>query len=311
MQLHYNILWIDNDISEYIERGQIKKLESYLSELGFIPYINPIEDDNDIDKALIETKFDLIISDYQLDNTTGDKVIEHIRQEKFMTEILFYSSRINFKKDPEIKETLAFLDRVSFHFGRDNLLDKIEQLISLTLDKLLELNATRGLITAATSELDVTLEDITLHILNEYFSDSSEKKETIIKDHITYLEESAEEFQKKYNNIGFENSFKGFTAFKKWRIFRGLLKELSRTSLNQTSISAFLKENSTYQQEVIEIRNKFAHAKEENVDGKKYLKGQHNKADFQFDSDACIKIRKDIIQHKLNFDVLLLTFNLS
>ena len=151
MQLHYNILWIDNDLPEYEERGAIQGLNEFLINLGFEPTIITLYDESDLDKHLSETKFDLIISDYQLDNTTGDKIIEHIRQRMILTEILFYSAKTNFRDDQQVQESLKLIDRISFHYGRDTLLERIENLIELTLDKLLDLNATRGIITSATS----------------------------------------------------------------------------------------------------------------------------------------------------------------
>ena len=60
-----------------------------------------------------------------------------------------------------------------------------------------------------------------------------------------------------------------------------------------------------YHPEVIDIRNKFAHAKAKaKEDGSLALIGQYGKADFEFDSNACIKIRQDLIKHRKNFSVL-------
>ena len=93
MRLEYNILWIDNDIQEYIDNKEVDNLNSYLEELGFEPNIVTVEDEADLDKFIYNHKYDLIISDFNLNATTGDKIIEKIRDEKgFSTEILFYTA---------------------------------------------------------------------------------------------------------------------------------------------------------------------------------------------------------------------------
>ena len=37
MQLHYNILWIDNDIDDYISTGEVDSIKTFLLDLGFEP----------------------------------------------------------------------------------------------------------------------------------------------------------------------------------------------------------------------------------------------------------------------------------
>lgn len=303
MQLHYNILWIDNDLPEYIERGQIDQLKEFLFDLGFEPYVVTLFDETDLDVHLQQTKFDLIISDYQLDNTTGDKIIEHIR-DRYLTEILFYSAKVNFRDDPEVKNRLAFLDRISFHTGRDTLADRIEKLIELTLEKLLDLNATRGIITSSTSELDVVIENITHHLLTEKLNKSEMDLSLIIEEYVAeFLEKSPQNFRDKHSELGFTNVFGLIEANRKWQIFRKTIKEF-KSSNDSPVLTEFLKRNKTYFTEVIDIRNKFAHAKAEDQDGKIVLKGQYGKEDFEFDTDSCISIRKAIIQHKQNFDMI-------
>jgi len=299
MQLHYNILWIDNDLPEYEERGAITGLNDFLTDLGFEPNIITLYDESELDRHLEETKFDLIISDYQLDDTTGDKIIEHIREKMIMTEILFYSAKTNFRDDEQVQKSLKLIDRISFHYGRDTLLERIEKLIELTLDKLLDLNATRGIITSATSELDVEMEELTLHLLDD--KDKSELDAIIEHYRIDFLESQPEKFKSKYEKLGFEQTYRGFIAYRKWRMLRDLLKEYRKTNAHE-NIDSFLKGNKTYSAEVIDIRNKFAHAKAVKDNGKTVLKGQVEGDDFEFTSDKCIEIRKKIIQHRKHFE---------
>lgn len=299
MKLEYNILWIDNDIQEYIDNGEVNGINLFLEELGFEPTIVTVADEAELDDFIFLHKYDLIISDFNLNATTGDVIIEKIRNEKgFSTEILFYTAKSNFRDNPDVKERLAFMDRITFHSNRDTFLDKVEKLITLTLDKLLELNATRGLITAATSDLDAEIEDVVMHLIEKQKIEEKILNEFITSKVFSPLENKLKTFWEKYD--GFQTYFHKIDAVKKWEIFRDLLKPHKA----QDEISKFLETNKTYQKEVIDIRNQFAHAKSVESNGKLVLKGQLGKDDFEFDTDACIQIRKNLINHKKNIETL-------
>ncbi|GGH16846.1 response regulator [Mucilaginibacter phyllosphaerae] len=299
MKLEYNILWIDNDIQEYIANGEVNNLNLYLEELGFEPNIVTVEDEADLDNFIYNYKYDLIISDFNLNATTGDKIIEKIRDEKgFSTEILFYTAKSNFRDDPDVKERLAFMDRITFHSNRDTFLDKVEKLIRLTLDKLLELNATRGLITAATSDLDVEIEDIVMLLVEKHGKTDDALKQIITDKAFTPLQRRIDSFWDNYNS--FQNYFHKIDAVKKWEVFRDLLRPLRTDPI----ISAFLTTNRTYQDDVIKIRNQFAHAKAIDDGGLIKLKGQIEGQDFEYTEQTCITVRKNLINHKRSFEGL-------
>ncbi|MBR9775330.1 MAG: hypothetical protein GYB55_10060 [Cytophagales bacterium] len=300
MRLDYNILWIDNDLPGYIERGEVADIEAFLVESGFEPHIEKVFDEADLDLFIDKYEYDLIISDFNLENTTGGRVIERIRNEKQLdTEILFYTAQTeNSTEFNEEVKNLAFVERLTFQLGRDRLMDKIERVINLTLKKLLELNATRGLITAATSELDVEIEEIVMQlILQHKITEDDLKKIVTHKAHIP-LQKRLESFWDKY--IDFQSYFPKIDAVKKWEIFRDLLKPLKA----QQGIKSFLDSNKTYQSQVIDIRNKFAHAKAIEDKGVLKLKGQIEGQDFEFTEESCVEIRRNLINHKRNIETL-------
>jgi CheY-like chemotaxis protein len=294
MNLNYKILWLDNDLQSYIDNGSVKSVEDFLSERGFEPIIEKVVDEANLDDALSKCNYDLIISDYNLENTTGDVIIENIRNTKRLdTEILFYTAQSSYKTKPEVKERLAFIERLTFQIGRDTLLNKIEKVITLSIQKLLELNATRGLITAATSDLDVETEEIIMLLKTKQNTEEDKLKEFVTEKVVEPLRKRLEKFWENYGT--FDDYFHKIDAVKKWEILRELLKPLSNEN---SDIKTFLETNKTYQNEVIELRNKFAHAKAENKDGVTVLKGQLGKEDFEFDEAKCIEIRKNLIKHK-------------
>ncbi len=298
MRLEYKILWIDNDLEEYIENNSVQDVEDFLTDNGFEPLIEKVFDEKDINKYL-NKEYDLIISDFNLNKENGDVIIYRLREEKKLdTEILFYSAKSNFINDQNVKDRLAFMERINIQIGRDNLIEKIEKVIKLTLNKLLEINATRGLITAATSDLDVEIEDVVLNIVTKQGKTNDELKSVITKKSYEPLKNRVEKFWEKYES--FNSHFHKMDAVKKWEIFRDLLKPLN----TQPEIKSFLAKNKSYQKEVINIRNQFAHAKSIEEDGVLKLKGQVEGQDFEFTEESCIKIRKDLIIHKKNIEKL-------
>lgn len=297
MKLEYKILWIENEADVISSYTTI--VEGFLSERGFEPVITPVLDEATINDYL-NTEYDLIISDFNLNETNGDVVIYELRNTKKLdTEILFYSSKTNFLEKSDIKDKLAFMERINIHYGRDTLLGKIERVIELTLKKLLELNATRGLITAATSSLDVEIEDIVMSLVKKYKKSEDGLKQIVTDKAFTPLQKRLNKFWDGYTN--FQDYFYKIDPIKKCEIFRDLLKPLK----SQAEISTFLESNKTYQEQVIKIRNQFAHAKAvKNEQGVLVLKGQFGQESFEFTEQNCIELRKNLIRHSRAIELL-------
>ena len=193
------------------------------------------------------------------------------------------------------------MDRITFHSNRDTFLDKVEKLIRLTLDKLLDLNATRGLITAATSDLDVEIEEI-FYQLNEIPIDeeTQPKVEKIFKTDYkemrkNYLKQCK---AKRDNHLSDHKQYFSLSdSFRKYDILKELLK---LKNFDGFDLSLFKK----YGKDVILIRNKFAHAKAIDDNGTLKLKGQIEGQDFEFTEASCVEIRRNLIDHKKNIESL-------
>lgn len=304
MKLDYNILWLDNDLKDYITNGDVNSIKDFLQDLGFEPNIVTVFDETELEKHL-DISYDLIISDFNLNKENGDVIIYRLREErKLDTEILFYSAKTNFVQDAAVKERLAFMERINIQIGRDSLLDKIEKVIELTVRKLFELNATRGLITAATSELDVEIETLSIAILRNYLKKSEDDLNSIVEFYVKdFLTKNPEKFMERHHKVGFDSSFKFIEANRKWSIFRDSLKEFCKSN-SADEILKFLEFNKTYFEDVIKVRNKFAHSKAERDGDKVILKGQIEGEDFEFDTEKCIGIRKRLIDHKREIENL-------
>lgn len=302
MKLEYKILWIDNDLPAYIENGSVKDIEDFLLEKGFEPTIEKVFDEADLDNFITKHDYDLIISDYNLNNTTGDTVIKQIREErKSDAEILFYTAQDSYMNNEQVMKNLAFKERLTFKVGRNGLIEKIETVIELTLKKLLELNATRGLITAATSELDVEIEEIYYQLIEIPVDDETKPKLQKIfqTDYKEMKKNYLKQCKAKRDNHAsdFKMYFSISDSFRRYDILKEFLK---LKTFDNFDLDLFKKYNS----EVIEIRNKFAHAKAFDDNGVLKLKGRIEGQDFEFTDESCVEIRKNLIAHKKNIEIL-------
>jgi DNA-binding NarL/FixJ family response regulator len=299
MKLSYKILWVDDQIEDYIDMGIKAEFETYLDSLGFISIIETFENGSKAEDSLKLVKYDLILSDYNIEggNEQGDTLIQKIRDGGIFTEVLFYSAQDNFE---EIAKNL-YRDRVSFFSligdeGMKEFRSRTIRLIDLTISKLQELNNIRGLVMSETSELDNKIVDI----LTSYFSNENENTEPLREYIIKAIQKSA---KGNYNkSISLQDI--DFKQVLKHRIFDADKKAMSIGKLLE--LKGLIQENHAYENfynnyktEVIDKRNDLAHAKSDIIDGVEYLilsrkDGEHPE---RFNQEMCVEIRKNLRKH--------------
>lgn len=294
MKLNYRILWIDDQIEDYIEMGIKTELETYIESLGFLPSIECFENGTLAEKSIKDTKYDLILSDYNIQGgeEQGDVLIQNIRDGGVFTEVLFYSAQSDF-------DTIAknlYRDRVSFFslIGDESFKgfkEKAFRLIEHTVSKLQELNSIRGLVMAETSELDNSVEEILLSFLSKEDKTAIDLKKyicKIVKDSCNDNLKNAE----KFCELETSNFVKSrlFDADKK---SRSINKLISMLSIEDKNLDSFYE---NYKIDVLNTRNDLAHAKSEVIDGVEYLIISRKDGDtpVKFDQDHCIGIRKNL-----------------
>jgi len=302
MKMNYKILWIDDQIEDYIEMGIKSEFIAFLENLGFIPTVDTFEDGAKAEDAIKATKYDLILSDYSIDEKRkervkqGDVLIQKIRDGGVFTEVLFYSGQANF-------DTIAknlYRDRVSFFslIGDEGMKEfrvRVYKLIELTIAKLQELNNVRGLVMSETSELDNTVIDI----LNSFFTGENQEAEELRKYIILAVIKSVAGNSKRaetLNELSNSDILKEriFDSDKKARTI-GKLLELKKLDKTEPFIDFY----KSYKKDVLDTRNDLAHAKSDVIDGIEYLivsrkDGMHPE---KFDQESCIKIRKNLRKH--------------
>jgi hypothetical protein len=297
MKLHYKILWIDDQIEDYIDMGIKDEFESYIEMLGFIPTVECFENGTVAEQSINTKKYDLILSDYNIEgaNEQGDVLIQKIRDGGVFTEVLFYSAQPDF-------DTIAknlYRDRVSFFslIGDESFKgfkEKVFKLVDHTVSKLQELNSIRGLVMSETSELDNTVEEILFSFLSKGSEDSEKLKAYICESVL----ESAKGNLKKADKFCEQDIFdivksRLFDADKKSRAINKLIEIIG------TKEEQFQKFYERYKVDVLDTRNDLAHAKSDTIDGIDYLiitrKGEEEPV--KFNQEKCIQIRQNLRKH--------------
>ena len=154
----------------------------------------------------------------------------------------------------------------------------------------------RGLVVGETSELDSLIEDILLIYIKSPFIKNFNLDKFIEKEIINNLEKRKDKINELYISNGLISILPQIDAMKKWQLLRGILK---KNIDNKNFISEFMKINSTYFDEVIDIRNKFAHAKViTDPNGKEYLKSQVGDDHYEYHEKQFKIVRENLLKHR-------------
>ena len=187
MRIKYKILWVDDRKETFEKAGYDKRIQDYVRGLFLEPQLVLCESVEEAKGVLQTTTFDVIFSDYNISDSDseeqGNDFIEYVRGQNVNTEILFYSAMEELP--PMHVNRISFFSFAGQKGAYQELLAQMELLINLTVEKLNDITALRGLVMAEVSELDVLMEQILL----QYFTTPERMK--IFHDHITANRESS------------------------------------------------------------------------------------------------------------------------
>lgn len=300
MKLTYKILWLDDQMDDFIEDGIKDELEEFLFDNGFNPDIYPVKDSKKF-LELVDNTFDLILTDYNLNDSNGHEIIKKIRSQEFsvMAEILFYTAKAEELAKTDRISRVSFLETNS-KLGNHNelVLEEVKKLIGLTIKKFQHIVSMRGMIMHETSSLDLQMANIVkIQLKNPKLKESLKPVLENIFDEIL---KSAEE---KYTRA---KSRKAKDILKDNVLFNSSQKIYALGQiLNIMKETDFSKD---YSNEIILIRNQFAHSELMiNDKGKEVFKVKGK--ELVFDDELCKKIRTDINKHKANLDRLIEKLN--
>ncbi|CUV65987.1 hypothetical protein BN3087_550003 [Sulfurovum sp. enrichment culture clone C5] len=300
MKLEYKILWLDDNIDAFIEDRHINKIKNFLEEEGFEAEIITVKQVNDFFDKL-DNSFDLILTDFHMNDMNGDEVVKKIRKESHIfTEILFYTAQADLKNTDKL-DRISFLQTTNNHHKQ--VVAKVKSLIGLTIQKFHDIVVMRGMIMNETSDMD----NQKLEMIKKYINTNNVFETNNLKNEI--LEKINEHFTKKLSCVNGEWKTKdnGFSKLiKDDFVFSAKYKiQTLGWILHKLSLDDF---SESYKDEIISLRNKFAHAtllEETDENGKilrKYFK--HGDDGMTFDEALCKTIRTNIKKHKTNLGKL-------
>lgn len=332
MKLTYKILWFEDE-EDVFQDTLLPPVQRFLEDMGYTLEVNYQPNGDNLPDLLAKNEvngYDLILSDVNLGDKSGDQIVTELRAGNILTEVLLYSG--NPAAITAIIEGNDWIERASFCVGRPALPDKIKLIIQLTVRKQQDVNNARGLVIAETILLEKKVENI----LESYFSiaegavldaakaallhDIREKKrehhasqtEYFIRIHSVGLEELIEK-----DVLTAANTVDAILSILNERIKelniklnsggKPSLEEKTRLTGKLTALKSTREELTRFHKEILAIRNTLAHVIEEkDTDGTPYLKSLNKDGAFiKFDAAQYTKIRKDLRKHSDNLEVIL------
>ena len=301
MKIKYNILWIDDFVAEFEDDGHIDKIRAYLDDEGFEANVKTIADPKD-GLNEVSDNYDLILTDWNMGEMNGDQFIKEVRNKAIFTEILFYTAAKTELPQLDKVDRLSFLQTAPEIKGSTTHHDVVAReairLIGLTIAKFQDIVAMRGLIMHETSTLDAQIDGIIRKWLGctdspcPKCSYNDTKCETIFR---PIIQKMKTQFESKLKLVQREN-------FKEIQndnfVYSAHYKMMT---LGQLLCAQGLDDFSGgYKTDIINIRNKFAHAELKEKGERRFF--EHG--GLTFDAELCRNIRKKIRYYKILIDKL-------
>lgn len=204
--------------------------------------------------------YDLILVDYALSGTTGNRIIRELRDKKIYTDIIFYSSDIETMKN-ELKSEEQ-LDGV-FLIERENLFSMIEHIIQKNLKREYRISNIRGLIMDSTSEFDYICQETAIALFEKLDKDQQnsvvDKTREYVNDAATKSKRNFTDLNKKQGKKFVENALRSVEYVMdnkaRYAVMEMVVKALDSNIIKKEDFSQ------EYYDTLIKPRNKLAHAK--------------------------------------------------
>lgn len=288
MNLEYRVLWFEDQFDAI--RGDVRRLTSLIEEYGFIPQFTHKDkiSEDEIDQLASDLSnnnpFDLIIFDYDLGSNSvdGDVIASNLRN-KIYTDMVFYSGQIPQQLRQNLYE--KEVDGV-FIVHRNTFYDDIEPIIEDHIKKMSDLNNIRGVVMAATSQIDVNLREGLIEKLKTL---DDGKLNSIINKTKTRLHKNIAQRAQKIDGIKCIESLTNIIEDHSVIDFnRVRLTYVS--ACNKGDVIRLAIDDNSHLKKAIDERNRLAHQNAVIEDGKMTLKSDNG--DQQYDQQTFIDVRK-------------------
>lgn len=259
MRLDFNVLWVDDQPDRV--RSQITAIAKKMAEEGFefAPRLckSIAEVQGEIANHVFTDEIDLVLVDWDLGGgAAGQDVIAQIRESVQFKDVVFYSAQAT----PDDLRKLAYdkgLEGI-YCASREQLVEEVVGVFESLVKKVLDLDHTRGIVMAATSDID--------HIVNQCIILADQQLDTagknkMLKDALKYVKERIETISAMTAELESATTLDKFfaahmilTANDRLRILAGVLKH-PKFSAQKPYRAAVTQ----YQQRVIQGRNQLGH----------------------------------------------------
>ncbi len=291
MRLNYSILWFE-DKEDYYDIAS-KDIIEYLEELGYVPELERKTDSVDLIKKINEKDVDLMLVDYNLNETLkGDQLVSIVRNNELYTEAIFYA-----QNPSDLKKIRGYYDGV-FSTTRNSLIEKAQKIINLTLKKSQDFANIRGQFIASTIDLTKQMEQIISKILQ-----LQEEQSEFFLYEIAQLPEFSD--YSKFRIISrFLRNKQALLNKKYEKMDSGPERDELKNELD--SVQEIYSVFKDYFRDVIDVRNSLAHGK---PTSKNCLLWKGNKCIY--DEKNCGKIRRNFLRHDKNLQRIISLLNVS
>lgn len=292
MHLEYRILWFEDQLDN-IKPSQ-DNISHTISRLGFIPRIETREviagNSDPLENLPLSRDIDLVLMDWKLGGGyDGAELAKRLKVNYRDTDMVFYSS-----ESPKVLRKLIFdqdIDGV-FCFHRTTLSDRTIGLVQSQLRKVLDLNHMRGIVMAATSDLDQAMISC-LERVQPLIKE--EDKESFIRSIGTKVSDSlrkkADEVERLTRRGRLDKLLRepSFGAALRLSILQDEIAKIE----DRISETHLIERLARYQEEVIGPRNDFAHRRAVFSENQLVLEGR----DQPFNQESMIALRLKLLSH--------------
>lgn len=300
---------------DYLTEDIGPRVTNYLREdLGFEPEIIYKTSDVDVDALVTQEEYDLIVTDLNLTqggDETGQKIIEHVRNQNILTDVLLYSSLPQAIED--IKKKNPGIERISFAAGRPALYDKLHDLIFLTVRKVQDINNLRGMVITEAIDIEIKIRDVLISKLEKLAPEKLEEiKQKQIKNQSARIEALKTSVAQSVTQ--FVEDFFSFSELhdELMAMLNDALAAVNRALgdprkakagdpniIKKRNLESLKGELQGMKDDVVYLRNDMAHAKASKhpQTGKPHLVSKYAGKERHFDDDECVRVRKSILKH--------------
>ncbi|GAA4779638.1 hypothetical protein GCM10023219_29400 [Stakelama sediminis] len=260
MRLDFKILWFENQPDDV--KTQVEEIADYLRTVGFVPHIEMQLDGGEVENLgkiqELYDEYDLVVVDYDLGHPgkNGDWVAQQIRRHFGFTDIIFYSG----KKPGDLRRMVFDCDIDGVYcFNRPDLAEKLAIHIDQVTRRLSRLEAMRGLAMGIVGRCDDELRSL----LTFAHEKSGEAEKAALEQALDRLVTSARETgQKKFEkctSFGEKLLSRSVTSFTLFKMAMVLLDGKEHCVTERKTLAS-------YDPDVLEPRNRLAHAIETRTD---------------------------------------------